>query len=105
MTKKVGGDEKPKDTPSIYDRPISQHGGKKYLRKIFPADGVGEPILVDVYCVLEAFGVTCPGLQQAAKKILACGVRGKGSKLDDLKGVFDAMWRALELQKQREAGS
>jgi hypothetical protein len=89
--------------PSIYDRPITQHGGRKYLRKIFPTDGVGGPINVDVYEVIEAFGVTCPALQHALKKILACGARGKGSKIDDIHGVFDAMWRALELQKQREA--
>ncbi len=87
---------------SIYDRPITGHGGSKYLRTIHPADGVGPPVKVDVYCVIEAFGIICPALQHALKKILACGQRGKGSRLDDIKGVFDAMWRALELQRQRE---
>lgn len=91
--------------PSIYDRPIQEHGGGKYLRKIHSADGKGGPINVDVYCVIEAFGITCPALQHALKKILACGKRGKGSAVDDIHGVFDAMWRALELQKQREASS
>jgi hypothetical protein len=89
------------DPPSIYGRPIQEHGGGKYLRKIFPADWAGEPILIDVYCVIEAFGVRCPALCHALKKILACGQRGKGSKVDDIHGVFDAMWRALELQMQR----
>jgi hypothetical protein len=89
--------------PTIYDRPIQEHGGGKYLRTIHSADGQGGPIKVDIYCVIEAFNITCPGLQHALKKILACGQRGKGSKLDDIYGVFDAMWRALELQKQREA--
>lgn len=88
--------------PTIYDRPIGEHGGKKYLRTIHPADGQGEPIKVDVYCVTVAFDVTCPALAHALKKILACGQRDKGSKLDDIRGVFEAMWRALELQKQRE---
>lgn len=91
-------DEKDK----IYERPIKNHGGSKYLRKIYPADGVGEPILVDIYCVIEAFQVSCPGRQQAIKKILCAGLRNKGSQVQDLKEVFDAMWRALELQKQRE---
>lgn len=92
-----------KKPSSIYDRPIQEHGGGKYLRKIHSADGVGESINVDIYCVIEAFNITCPALQHALKKILACGQRGKGSKIDDIQGVFDAMWRALELQKQRES--
>ena len=36
----------------IYRRPIADHGGGKYLRTIHPADGVGEPIKVDVYAVI-----------------------------------------------------
>lgn len=89
----------------IYSRPIEHHGGAKYLRKIYPANGVGEPIMVDVYAVIDAFGVTCPGRQQALKKILCAGLRGKGSQIQDIEGVFDAMWRALELQRQRETES
>lgn len=106
--KRDGGKQKtyPEHSPvarSVYERPIDQHGGAKYLRVVHPADGKGEPINVDVYCVIEAFGITCPALAHALKKILACGQRGKGTKLDDIDGVFDAMWRARELQKQREA--
>lgn len=89
---------------NIYKRPISEHDGAKYLRTIFAADGNAPKsgIKVDVYCVIEAFGITCPALQHALKKILACGQRNKGSKLDDMRGVFDAMWRAMELEEQRE---
>ncbi len=92
----------------IYGRPIQEHGGGKYLRTIHSADGVGGPIKIDVYCVIEAFRESCPALnmapmQHALKKILCCGVRGKGTIIDDMHGVFEAMWRALELQKQREA--
>jgi hypothetical protein len=90
------------EPPSIYGRPITEHGGGKYLRRIYPADGDGGPINVDVYCVIEAFGVTCPALQHALKKILACGARGKGDKIDDIHGVFEAMWRARELEMQRQ---
>lgn len=89
--------------PDIYGRPIQEHGGGKYLRTIHSADGVGGPIKVDVYCVIEAFDIRCPAMCHALKKILACGQRGKGSKIDDIHGTFDALWRALELQKQREA--
>lgn len=87
---------------SIYSRPITHHGGAKYLRTIHLADGKGEPISVDVYCVIEAFGITCPAMQHALKKMLCAGVRGKGTTVEDIYGIFDAMWRALELQKQRE---
>lgn len=82
--------------PGVYDRPIQHHGGAKYLRKIRPADGKGEPILVDVYCVIKAFSVTDAGLQHALKKILAPGQRGKGDKLKDIEGAMDALWRARE---------
>lgn len=102
---KVGPAEPAFQTPpSIYNRPIQEHGGGKYLRTIHSADGVGGPIKVDVYCVIEAFDVRCPALCHALKKILACGQRGKGSRIDDIHGVFDAMWRALELEKQRQVG-
>jgi hypothetical protein len=101
----VGGQPAFVDPPTIYDRPITEHGGGKYLRRMHSADVSGGSINVDVYCVIEAFGVTCPALQHALKKILACGGRGKGGKIDDLHGVFDAMWRALELQRQREAAT
>jgi hypothetical protein len=86
----------------VYHRPITEHGGSKYIRTIYPVDGVGEPIRVDVYCVLEAFAVTCPGLQQAAKKVLCGGLRNKGSITDDIKGAMDALFRALEMQEGRE---
>jgi hypothetical protein len=69
---------------------------------MYSADGKGGPINVDIYCVIEAFKITCPAMQHALKKILACGQRGKGNRVDDIHGVFDAMWRALELQRQRE---
>lgn len=90
----------------IYHRPIDSHGGAKYLRRIRPAvPGSGEPIKVDVYCVIDAFGITCPALQHALKKLLCTGNRGKGSKADDIKGVMDAMWRALELEEDRQKES
>lgn len=91
----------PVSKPSRYDKPIQEHGGSKYLRKIRPADGKGEPILVDVYAVLEAFNVTCPALQHLLKKALCAGIRGKGSKVEDIEGILDAAWRARELEKQR----
>ncbi len=90
-------------TEDIYHRPISKHSGSKYLRTIYPTDRQGEPIRVDVYAVIRAFGVTCPGIQQALKKLLCAGLRGKGSRVQDVKEAFDALFRALEFAEQDEA--
>ena len=80
------------------------HSGNKYHRKIFPI-GAGtdesEPITVDVYNVIEAFDVNCPGLQHAIKKLLCAGIRGKGGVEQDLTEAIDAISRSITLQKQR----
>lgn len=89
-------------------KPILEHEGSKYLRGIYSATGValsddGEPLVsVDVYEVLEAFGVTCPARAHAIKKLLCCGNRGKGSELADLLGVEAAVARAIQLQTRRD---
>lgn len=82
--------------------PITAHEGNKYLRTIRPAVDIANPIRVDVYAVLEAFGVTCPARAHAIKKLLCAGIRGKGNELDDLKGVLAAVNRAIELQQARD---
>jgi hypothetical protein len=78
--------------------PITSHSGSKYLRKIYPADGVGEPIWVDVYEVGEAFVVTGGPLNHALKKILCPGQRGKGGRAQDIKEAIDALSRAYEME-------
>lgn len=82
---------------------ITQHEGKKYLRQINSADTPGAAVGVDVYAVLEAFGVTCPARQHAIKKLLCAGGRGKGDTLTDLKGALAAVSRAIELETGRPA--
>jgi hypothetical protein len=81
---------------------MNQHSGSKYLRLIHPADGRGEPIRVDVYSVLVAFGVTCPGRQHALKKLLCAGLRGKNDELNDLTESIDAIDRAVQILTQKE---
>lgn len=77
-----------------------EHTGSKYVRLI--SDMVtGEPVSVDVYCVLEAFNVTNPGLQHAIKKLLCAGLRGKGDTIQDLKEAQDAISRAITIEQQR----
>ncbi len=87
-------------------KPIHTHEGAKYLREIhgpYSTPGDKQAIQVDVYAVLEAFGVTCPARAHCIKKLLCCGNRGNGSELDDLIGAEAALSRAVELQKQRES--
>lgn len=83
-------------------KPIHSHEGKKYLRQIHSAEDTGQSVHVDVYSVLIAFDVQCPALQHLIKKALCCGIRNKGSKMDDLLGMEAALSRATELQKIRE---
>jgi hypothetical protein len=80
--------------------------GSKYHREIQTVNPhpAYRPVRVDVYCVLEAFGVTCPGRQHAIKKLLCSGLRGKGDCLQDLREARDAITRAIELEEQRQGG-
>lgn len=84
------------------EQPISQHEGKKYLRVIQAADS-DATINVDVYCVIIAFGVTCPARAHAIKKLLCAGDRGKGDTIADLIGVLAAVNRSITIAKQRPA--
>lgn len=68
----------------------------KYLREVQLIDGK-----IDIYCVLEAFNVTCPARQHAIKKLLCAGIRGKGDTLQDLTESLSAIKRAIELEKNR----
>lgn len=66
----------------------------KYLRTLRTADG---ELNVDVYDVLEAFGVTCPALQHLLKKGLCAGLRGHKNQTEDLLDILASAKRALEL--------
>lgn len=68
--------------------------GNKYHRTIHGLSG-GEAT-VDVYSVLLAFVVTCPGRQHAIKKLLCAGIRGKGDEAQDLREARDALDRAIQ---------
>lgn len=78
------------------------HSGNKYHRQILPRQVGESAAVVDVYCVLEAFDVRCPAIQHAVKKLLCCGVRGKGAVSQDLSEARDAISRAIELAEQRK---
>lgn len=61
-----------------------------------------KPIDCDVYDVLEAFGVTCPAIQHAVKKLLCTGQRGHKDRMTDLHEAEVSIRRAQQLQKSRE---
>lgn len=66
----------------------------KYSREIKPG------VFCDVYDVLRAFNVTDPCLQHAAKKMLACGVRGHKDATEDYADILASVTRAVELNKE-----
>lgn len=82
-------------------KPITEHSGSKYIREIYNCVD-GTKSLVDVYAVIEAFKVTCPARQHAIKKLLCAGIRGKGGEVEDLQESIDSMFRAVEMQVERE---
>ena len=74
--------------------------GNKYHRTITQTIA-GEThrcsIVVDVYDVLRAFGVSCPALQHAVKKLLCAGLRGAKSAEQDIEEAASSCRRAIEL--------
>lgn len=86
---------------------IKDHEGKKYIRTIYPAVvGSGDPIEIDVYCVLKAFGEPPVPVAHAIKKLLCAGKRGKGDLKADLIGVLAAINRAIDqLEEDEDGGS
>ncbi|QGF20964.1 terminase large subunit [Pectobacterium phage MA13] len=57
-------------------------------------------VTVDVYDVLKAFGVTCPALQHAAKKVLCAGLRGHKDTAKDIREAIEALERAEQLHAE-----
>jgi len=60
-----------------------------------------EPVVVDVYDVLEAFKVTCPALQHLIKKALCAGLRGHKDTAEDLRDIEASAKRAIQLRDKR----
>lgn len=74
--------------------------GSKYHRTItqtLPGDTHGCSVVVDVYDVLRAFGVTCPATQHAIKKLLCPGQRGSKSAVQDLREAIGSIERSIQL--------
>lgn len=81
---------------------IAAHEGNKYLRRMLSAYSTDKNFVeVDIYCVLQAFEVTCPATQHAIKKLLCAGLRTKGDRMADLVGAMAALNRAIDMEQQR----
>lgn len=52
---------------------------------------------LDVYRVLDLYGVTQPALQHAVKKLLCAGQRGAKDYERDLREAIDSIERALQM--------
>lgn len=71
----------------------------KYDREIIGIDGT--VTAVDVYRVLDAFGVSDPAIQHAVKKMLCTGLRGHKDYLTDLNDSIGSLQKAKELYVQK----
>lgn len=82
--------------PVTNQQPEPIDKGEKYQREIAPG------IFVDIYDVLEAWGVSCPARQHAIKKLLAAGQRGHKSEVKDLQEANHSAHQAIMFQIERE---
>jgi hypothetical protein len=57
---------------------------------------------IDVYDVLKAFNVINLAVQHAVKKLLAPGLRGHKTLIQDLDEARISIIRAIELEKENE---
>lgn len=71
---------------------VEQVQPNKYQRTI-------KGVTVDVYDVLDAFGVTCQARGHAIKKLLMAGQRGHKDEAQDLREAVQATERSIELVK------
>lgn len=61
---------------------------------------------IDVYRVLQLFGVTDPCVQHAVKKLLVAGGRGAGKGLEqDVREAVDSLNRALQMIAEDDRGT
>lgn len=81
-----------------------EKGAEKYWHMIYPVLGDDNPIVVDVYCVLDAFDVRNAGLQHAIKKLLCPGKRGVKPAIKDIEEAIVSLKRAVYMEQRRENG-
>lgn len=55
---------------------------------------------LDIYRVIELFGVTNPAIQHSIKKLLCAGKRGAKDEIKDYEEVIDSIRRAIEMKEE-----
>ena len=60
---------------------------------------------IDVYRVIDLFGVTDPCLQHALKKVMAAGQRGPKDARKDISEAIDSLNRKLEMMDEDEGAA
>ena len=85
--------------PEQQPAPTSDRGSKYHrtITQTLCGDTCGCSVTIDVYDVLQAFGVTCPALQHGIKKLLCAGLRGNKSAEQDISEAANSCRRAVEL--------
>jgi len=71
----------------------------RYQKEFISIDG--NVFYADVYSVLVAFGVKCPAIQHAVKKLLMPGQRGLKSEVSDLYEANKSVVRAVDMAYAR----
>jgi len=59
---------------------------------------------IDVYRVLDLWGVTNPAVQHAIKKLLNAGQRGAKTYEQDIREAYDSIARALQMIAEDRSG-
>ena len=59
---------------------------------------------IDVYRVLDLWGVTNPAIQHAIKKLLNAGQRGAKTYEQDIREAYDSIARALQMIAEDRSG-
>ena len=79
----------------------------KYVKRVRESlhENGSNAIEIDVYDVLAVFGVTCPAIQHAVKKLLCPGQRGAKDAMQDLCEAKFSVNRAIQLLKAQQAGT
>lgn len=96
------GDTVAKINPDTDELPTGE--GTKYHRAVHGwEEGTGKPVdvLVDVYAVLDGFGVECPAVAHAVKKLIAAGVRGQKGTEQDLREAHESIGRAIQMSRRQ----
>lgn len=89
-------------TPNTVPSDVREADAPKQAHAHYFRDIAGYTQL-DVYRILELFGVTCPAAQHIVKKALVAGQRGSKDASRDMRDIRDTAARWLEMRDEDAA--